>query len=112
MVNLMYLYELETELKKILKQFKIYKLDSQQISIFLIHIKDTLGFIEEIKQGRYESIGKNGFGYDPLFYYSPMKKTFAQMSSEEKNEVSHRAKALAKLREDFNNVLGWLEENQ
>lgn len=40
--------------------------------------------------------GEGGFGYDPLFYYPPMKKTFAQMSAEEKNAVSHRGKAVAK----------------
>lgn len=38
--------------------------------------------------------GENGFGYDPLFYYPPLDKTFAQLSPEEKNLVSHRAEAL------------------
>ena len=38
--------------------------------------------------------GKNGFGYDPLFYYTPLEKTFADLSSEEKNEISHRARAV------------------
>ena len=37
--------------------------------------------------------GENGFGYDPVFYYPPMFKTFAQMTSEEKNKFSHRALA-------------------
>ena len=41
-----------------------------------------------------EPYGENGFGYDPIFYYPPMKKTTAEMSPEEKNEVSHRANAL------------------
>ncbi len=41
-----------------------------------------------------EAAGNGGFGYDPLFYYEPMKKTFAEMSAEEKNRVSHRARAL------------------
>lgn len=40
--------------------------------------------------------GSGGFGYDPLFYYPPAGLTFAQMTAEEKNKVSHRAKALAK----------------
>ncbi len=39
--------------------------------------------------------GNNGFGYDPLFYYAPLGKTFAQLTSEEKNEVSHRARAVS-----------------
>ncbi len=38
--------------------------------------------------------GENGFGYDPIFYYPPMGKTSAEMTSEEKNAVSHRANAL------------------
>ena len=40
-----------------------------------------------------EKIGENGFGYDPVFYYPPENKTFAQLSDEEKNKVSHRAVA-------------------
>lgn len=38
--------------------------------------------------------GEAGFGYDPLFYYEPYKKTFAELSAEEKNSVSHRGKAI------------------
>ena len=38
--------------------------------------------------------GENGFGYDPIFYYPPMGKSTAEMTPEEKNEVSHRANAL------------------
>jgi XTP/dITP diphosphohydrolase len=41
-----------------------------------------------------EKKGSQGFGYDPLFYYPPLKKTFAELSLEEKNRVSHRARAL------------------
>lgn len=40
------------------------------------------------------SQGENGFGYDPLFYYEPLKKSFAQLTPEEKNSVSHRRRAL------------------
>ncbi len=41
--------------------------------------------------------GRRGFGYDPVFYYPPLKKTFARLTSEEKNRVSHRGRALSKL---------------
>ena len=41
-----------------------------------------------------EARGKNGFGYDPIFFYPPLGKTTAELSSEEKNQVSHRANAL------------------
>jgi len=54
--------------------------------------------------------GNQGFGYDPLFYYHPLKKTFAEMSAEEKNLVSHRGKAMEELRREFDKVLIWLHQ--
>ena len=50
-------------------------------------------------------IGDNGFGYDPLFYYPPFSKTFAQMSNEEKNRISHRAVATSLFTEKIKNYL-------
>ena len=41
-----------------------------------------------------EARGENGFGYDPIFYYPPMGLSTAEMSPEDKNQVSHRANAL------------------
>ena len=38
--------------------------------------------------------GKEGFGYDPLFYYEPFGKTFAELTAEEKNSISHRGRAI------------------
>ena len=55
-------------------------------------------------------IGNQGFGYDPLFYYPLLKKTFAQMTTEEKNGVSHRGRAMVELRSEFNKVLIWLKQ--
>ena len=55
--------------------------------------------------------GKGGFGYDPVFYYPPFEKTFAQMSMEEKNQISHRGKALLELREEFDKVLAWIHRH-
>jgi len=46
-----------------------------------------------------ERRGTGGFGYDPLFYYEDLGKTFAQLTEEEKNAVSHRARACAKMKE-------------
>lgn len=43
--------------------------------------------------------GNHGFGYDPIFHYAPLGKTFAELSPEEKNRVSHRGRALKKLKE-------------
>jgi XTP/dITP diphosphohydrolase len=42
-----------------------------------------------------EPHGNNGFGYDPVFYYHPLRRTLAEVSPTEKNSVSHRGRALA-----------------
>lgn len=52
-------------------------------------------------------IGDDGFGYDPLFYVPEKKKTFAQMTTDEKNEISHRGKAIKKLLEQ---LPAWLKQ--
>lgn len=43
--------------------------------------------------------GAGGFGYDPLFYFPPLGKTFGELSAEEKNRVSHRSDAIRKMAE-------------
>jgi XTP/dITP diphosphohydrolase len=53
--------------------------------------------------------GVGGFGYDPLFFYPEMGKTFAEMTPAEKNSVSHRAKALLEFASEFQQVCKWLE---
>jgi len=58
----------------------------------------------------HEPAGTNGFGYDPFFYYSPLGKTFAQLSVEEKSRVSHRGQAMRKLKNDFKKIMIWLKE--
>lgn len=50
-------------------------------------------------------VGDNGFGYDPLFYYPPFDKTFAQMSEDEKNLISHRAVATSLFTQKIKNFL-------
>ncbi|MCX6568606.1 MAG: RdgB/HAM1 family non-canonical purine NTP pyrophosphatase [Candidatus Aminicenantes bacterium] len=42
--------------------------------------------------------GASGFGYDPLFYYPPLRQTFAELPADVKNAVSHRGRAVLKLR--------------
>jgi XTP/dITP diphosphohydrolase len=54
--------------------------------------------------------GDQGFGYDPLFYYPPMSKTFGEMSLDEKARVSHRGKALMEFRKEFDKILFWLNK--
>ena len=57
--------------------------------------------VEETCEGRiaYEQKGNNGFGYDPIFFLQEYGKTMAEIPEEEKNKISHRAKALKVLRE-------------
>lgn len=51
-------------------------------------------------EGRIATVpeGDGGFGYDPIFFYPPFGATMAQLSAEQKNQVSHRGVAMAKLR--------------
>lgn len=53
----------------------------------------------------FEEIGKNGFGYDCLFYSDDLKKSFGLATEEEKNEVSHRFRALDDLRAKLEGLL-------
>jgi XTP/dITP diphosphohydrolase len=46
-----------------------------------------------------EPRGANGFGYDPIFFYPPFGRTFGEIPREQKDRVSHRGKAFARLRE-------------
>lgn len=55
--------------------------------------------------------GTGGFGYDPIFYYPPLKKTFGQLTREEKSRVSHRGKALRELKKEFDKVLIWIDQH-
>jgi XTP/dITP diphosphohydrolase len=52
----------------------------------------------------FASRGKNGFGYDPLFVPAGFEQTFAELGEDVKNQLSHRAKALAKLKDYFCNA--------
>ena len=58
-----------------------------------------------------EPAGVNGFGYDPIFYYPPFGKTFAELTREEKARVSHRGKALQELQAEFDKVLIWIRQH-
>lgn len=63
----------------------------------------TRGTIEG--QIGYEEKGENGFGYDPIFYLPDRGCTTAELSSDDKNEISHRGKALNKMYEKLKGVL-------
>jgi len=68
---------------------------------------DKTAIIEESCPGQIaeKPLGENGFGYDPLFIYEPSGLTFAQMSRAKKNKVSHRGKALRRVKELLKELL-------
>ncbi len=59
-------------------------------------LAETKGTLEGVISE--EEIGKNGFGYDPVFFVPELDKTVAQLTSEQKNAISHRGKAVRKLK--------------
>jgi XTP/dITP diphosphohydrolase len=66
---------------------------------------------ERVVEGTAEGVileaprGRGGFGYDPLFYYAPLGQTFAELDPAVKNQVSHRARALAAARAALRDIL-------
>jgi XTP/dITP diphosphohydrolase len=73
--------------------FKCAVAVSKEGKIIFESVEEVEGIILEEKRGG------GGFGYDPVFYYPPLRKTFAELTVEEKNKVSHRGKALRKVKE-------------
>lgn len=55
--------------------------------------------------------GSGGFGYDPVFFYPELGKTFAEIDMDAKSRVSHRGKALQEMLREFEKVLVWIEQN-
>jgi len=66
-------------------------------------IKEVKGVVEGLIGLKIE--GKLGFGYDPIFYYPALRKTFAKLLPEEKNQVSHRGYALREMRKFLDKYL-------
>lgn len=93
----------EDNCRKLLSELK-GKPSSERGARFRCVIALDWGDCIESAEGMVEGIitdtmrGDSGFGYDPLFYYPPAGKTFAEMTPAEKNEISHRARALAEAR--------------
>jgi len=89
---------------KILKIMKgVPKKQRKAAFISAVALVDPFSAKEIVVEGRVEGIiaehpsGKNGFGYDPIFYLPKYDKTMAEISEEQKNKISHRAAALKKM---------------
>lgn len=70
-------------------------------AICLVRPDGSTETVRETMEGRvaYEIAGENGFGYDPIFYLPEKGCTSAELPPEEKNRISHRGKALRKMRD-------------
>jgi len=88
----------EERLKAVLNELKNVPWE-ERVATFITVMCLITDFAEVFTQGTvegyitYEPRGTSGFGYDPIFYYPPMNKTYAEMTPEEKNSISHRARA-------------------
>lgn len=58
----------------------------------------------------HEPRGSSGFGYDPVFYFEEYGKTFAELTPDEKNSVSHRGRALKEVKAELDMITKWLEQ--
>jgi len=69
-------------------------------AVAVVRGSDVVFTVQETVEGLIadQTRGENGFGYDPLFFYPPFGRTFGQCPHEEKDRVSHRGKAFARLR--------------
>jgi len=66
-------------------------------------LAETEGILEGVITDR--EIGKNGFGYDPIFFVPHLNKTVAQLTREEKNAISHRGNAIRELKHFLEQLL-------
>jgi XTP/dITP diphosphohydrolase len=91
------------KIRKLLEKMKDVPNDKRQASFICyasfadkgVVIKTVAGIVKgEIV---FNPDGTSGFGYDPVFYYPPLRKTFAEMTTEEKNSCSHRGKAFREI---------------
>lgn len=93
-------HDSEANMDKLLMTLKEKKDRSAQFrTVIALIIEGKEYLFEGVVKGTIGEIrrGEGGFGYDPLFIPDGFKQTFSQMDTEQKNAISHRAKALAKL---------------
>jgi XTP/dITP diphosphohydrolase len=82
------------------------KIEASSPVCYADEIEMQTELFDGVCEGRmiFEPRGQNGFGYDPLFVPVGFEQTFAELGDDVKNTLSHRARALAKLREHFGSI--------
>jgi XTP/dITP diphosphohydrolase len=101
----------EKNIRKVLRLMANLPWDRRQARFVCCLVLARKGrIIKEVRgevKGRiaFEKAGDSGFGYDPVFYYHPFRRTFGQLSTGEKDRVSHRGRALRRMREFLNSHL-------
>ncbi len=96
------------KLLKLLERFPKSKRSARFVSVIAIADKDRLVGMTRGECGGWITFGpkgKNGFGYDPVFFSPKYKKTFAQLTARQKNSISHRGRALRKAKIIIRNYL-------
>ncbi|MGL4850135.1 MAG: XTP/dITP diphosphatase [Clostridium sp.] len=95
--------------EKLLEELKDTKNRKARFICHITLINDldkSVDFYGEVEGDILEKLdGEGGFGYDPLFFNEELGKTFGEATKEEKNKVSHRGKALEKLKDEIKKVL-------
>ena len=88
----------EAGINKVLAELKGVKDRSARFACCMVFLLDENRFysVQETCEGRITeaSSGSGGFGYDPIFFVEKFGKTFAELTSEQKNSISHRGRAL------------------
>ncbi len=96
----------DANMQKVLEKLKNFSDRSARFrSVFSLIMDGKETQFEGIVEGEilYEKEGKGGFGYDPIFKPAGYEKSFASLSPEEKNQISHRGRAVRKLVEYLKN---------
>lgn len=97
--------------EKILNELKGVKEDDRKANFICVIVAVTDKGEKIVAEGKSYGIileelsGNEGFGYDPLFFVPEYEKTFAEMTSDEKNTISHRGRALEKLKSKLKDLL-------
>jgi XTP/dITP diphosphohydrolase len=95
---------------KLLKELEPVPAEDRQAAFICCLVLALPDGRELAAEGRLEGLisleprGERGFGYDPVFYLPDRRATVAEIGAEEKNKISHRARAAAKLKEELNHL--------